>query len=318
MFLNDSNWIATTLCGNDLSGEMSVSKITKYIISPLAAADISILAISMYQCDYVLIREKDYDRVIECLSSRIPKIYDESLTIAENEIAFGGNHRVVTKKQPSPKSQSHSITVPLVIPEETEYCITGLYNRDAFILIIPTLIDIMFYETENYNQEEIFFNFIKQESDISLVMETRLLKKFPPGALVNIETDYWKLIRIGTESVGMDEIGICASVSFPLEKENIDKYYISSFHTGYCFIPSDKLPLAKEMFNKQQAMIEHSSRNRAMSKTHSASSDSNDQLTNSDDEINKNGSSIENDLNNISNLKDQQQHENITTPICTH
>ena len=72
------------------------------------------------------------------------------------------------------------------------------------------------------------------------------------------------------------------------------------------------------MFNKQQAMIEHSSRNRAMSKTHSASSDSNDQLTNSDDEINKNGSSIENDLNNISNLKDQQQHENITTPICTH
>ena len=53
---------------------------------------------------------------------------------------------------------------------------------------------------------------------------------------MNIETDYWKLIRIGTESVGMDEIGICASVSFPLEKENIDKYYISSFHTGYCFV----------------------------------------------------------------------------------
>ncbi len=34
------------------------------------------------------------------------------------------------------------------MPEENEYCITGLYNQDAFILIIPTLIDIMFYETE--------------------------------------------------------------------------------------------------------------------------------------------------------------------------
>lgn len=55
MFLNDSNWIAITLCGNDLSGEMSVSKMSKYIISPLAEADISILAISMYQCDYVLV-----------------------------------------------------------------------------------------------------------------------------------------------------------------------------------------------------------------------------------------------------------------------
>lgn len=95
---------------------------------------------------FLKIREKDYDRVIECLSAQIHKIYDESLTIAENEAAFGKT-KVTAKKQESPK-QSHSITVPLVIPEETEYCITGLYNRDAFILIIPTLIDIMFYETE--------------------------------------------------------------------------------------------------------------------------------------------------------------------------
>ena len=30
--------------------------------------------------------------------------------------------------------------------------------------------------------------------------------------------------------------GVCSSISHPLELANIDEYYISSFHTGYCFV----------------------------------------------------------------------------------
>ena len=56
----------------------------------------------------------------------------------------------------------------MVIPESTEYCITGLYNQDTFFLIIPTLLDIMFYETVYYKDEEIFFNFTKKDTDISI------------------------------------------------------------------------------------------------------------------------------------------------------
>lgn len=48
---------------------------------------------------------------------------------------------------------------------------------------------------------------------------------------------------------------MCASVSSPLIKANIDEYYISSFHTGYCFIPAEKLDLAKDLFSKQQSII---------------------------------------------------------------
>jgi hypothetical protein len=54
-----------------------------------------------------------------------------------------------------------------------------------------------------YGDNEIFFNFTKKETDISLVMETRLLQKFPMGTLLNIENDYWKLIRIGQLPVGL-------------------------------------------------------------------------------------------------------------------
>ena len=46
------------LCGEDLPGSMSLSKIAKYLILPLADHKISIMAISMYQCDYILVSFK--------------------------------------------------------------------------------------------------------------------------------------------------------------------------------------------------------------------------------------------------------------------
>lgn len=83
--LSQSNWIPMYLSGEDL--QRGISKIAKYIILPLADWKISIMAISMYQCDYILIQEQDYETVIDCLSNHIPKIYDESLS-SENEVVF--------------------------------------------------------------------------------------------------------------------------------------------------------------------------------------------------------------------------------------
>jgi len=284
--LSQSDWIPMYLSGEDLPGSMSISKIAKYLILPLADWKISIMAISMYQCDYILIQEKDYDTVLMCLSNHIPKIYDESVSLEEELVL---NYRTnnpemiehIKQRKLSTASNSNApassasdsqdsmnndsngaggcgrkhrqITLPLLIPDNTEYCITGLYNLETFFLIIPTLIEIMFYETDEYGDNEIFFNFTKKETDISIVMETRLLKKFPDGALLNIHNDFWKLIRIGQSPVGFEVFGVCASISQPLELANIDEYYISSFHTGYCFIPSEKLDMAKELFAKRKA-----------------------------------------------------------------
>lgn len=44
--------------------------------------------------------------------------------------------------------KQRQITLPLLIPDNTEYCIAGLYCTKTFSLIIPTLMEIMFYETE--------------------------------------------------------------------------------------------------------------------------------------------------------------------------
>lgn len=51
--LSDSDWIPMHLSGEDL--QRGISKIAKYLIIPLADWKISIMAISMYQCDYILV-----------------------------------------------------------------------------------------------------------------------------------------------------------------------------------------------------------------------------------------------------------------------
>lgn len=272
--VSSSNWIPCSLSGDDLPGSMSISKIAKFIILPLADCAISIMAISFYQCDYILFQEKDYETVIKCLSSHMSKIYDESLG-QDNELIFtrkddrhlwsssrfldtAALNSSSSSKSIDPSRLAHKqrhITLPLIIPDAIEYCITGFYNQDALMMIVPTLLDIMFYETENYGNHEIFFNFAKKDSDISLVLETRLLKKFPSDTLLNAQNNYWKLIRIGQSSVGLEIFGVCASISHPLEMANIDEYYISSYHTGYCFIPSNKLSIARELFEKRKATI---------------------------------------------------------------
>lgn len=53
--VSQSNWIPVYLSGDDLPGSMSISKIAKYLILPLADWKISILALSMYQSDYILV-----------------------------------------------------------------------------------------------------------------------------------------------------------------------------------------------------------------------------------------------------------------------
>lgn len=58
------------------------------------------------------------------------------------------------------------------------------------------------------------------------------------------------MVRIGQRPVGFEVFGVCASVSQPLELANIDEFYISSFHTGYCFVSEKQKKISiQKIFN---------------------------------------------------------------------
>jgi hypothetical protein len=57
VLVSEHMYVPMYLCGDDLPQSISISKITRYLIIPLAECRISIMAISMYQCDYILVRK---------------------------------------------------------------------------------------------------------------------------------------------------------------------------------------------------------------------------------------------------------------------
>ena len=122
--ISQSNWIPAYLCGDDLPGSMSISKIAKYLILPLADCGISIMASSMYQCDYILVQEKDYETVIGCLSNHIPKIYDESLD-PDHEVVFMRQKGHVVKSSVKTASSANSAS-----KVSSNYC--NKYTNESF------------------------------------------------------------------------------------------------------------------------------------------------------------------------------------------
>ena len=92
------------------------------------------------------------DKVFEMLSM-YNELTSNSSTTNTTQTTTNPMSSSLEFKRPSPTNQNENaikqrqITLPLLIPDVIEYCITGLYNMDTFQLIIPTLIDIMFYES---------------------------------------------------------------------------------------------------------------------------------------------------------------------------
>jgi hypothetical protein len=120
--LSQSDWIPMHICGEHLPGNMSMSKIANFLISPLAYWKISIMAISMYQCDYILVQEQDYEQVLCCLANHIPKIFDESISI-ENELVL---NRCIN---PEIKSTQLNKTIDLTQKRKSKRNLTYIFMR---------------------------------------------------------------------------------------------------------------------------------------------------------------------------------------------
>ncbi len=74
------------------------------------------------------------------------------------------------------------------------------------------------------------------ERDIIMIDILFFIYSFPNDIIRSVENNYWRLIRIGENSLSLEFSGVCEQVSSPLESANIDEYYISSYHTGFCFV----------------------------------------------------------------------------------
>ncbi|KAL7986752.1 hypothetical protein Chor_013035 [Crotalus horridus] len=229
----DSTWLVLNVLSNGSASlnnqPIGVTKIAKSVIAPLAEHNVSVLMLSTYQTDFILVREKDLPVVIHTLASEF-EIYKEF------------------------NATVHPIQTP-----QNRFCILSI-APETLPAIATKLIDVLFYTASSpkdaspNNQDAItFFAFSLIEGYISIVMDAETKKKFPSDLLLTSSSgELWRMVRIGGQPLGFDECGIVAQIAEPLAYADISAYYISTFNFDHALVPEDGIDEVIEVLQKRQ------------------------------------------------------------------
>ncbi|XP_072271374.1 cytosolic arginine sensor for mTORC1 subunit 1 isoform X2 [Pyxicephalus adspersus] len=230
-----------------------ITKIAKSVIGPLAEHNVSVLMLSTYQTDYILVREEDLPMVFHTLLGEL-NIYKE-----EN----GDLVPILIDESDSVKTRNlFGLTVHPVQSPENKFCILTL-DRDTLPSISTIILEVLFYshisprdspvtshDTESFH----FFAFSLIDGYISIVMDTETKKKFPADLLLTSSSgELWRMVRIGGQPLGFDECGIVAQIAGPLANSDMSAYYISTFNFDHVLVPEDDVSCVIELLNKRQA-----------------------------------------------------------------
>ncbi|XP_058942744.2 cytosolic arginine sensor for mTORC1 subunit 1 isoform X2 [Pocillopora verrucosa] len=231
-----------------------ISRIVKTVISPLADFKISVLVISTYQSDYILVREKDLETAIMCLSENY-KIFKDSgsglepVTLSIKDRLVGMN-QMNERKADEHRPIIHPFTCPM-----NRFHVTSLDFR-MLPSLTTTILELMFYsETPDDGRYEPFFHISIVEGDISLVLDSEALSRFPEGSLyTNTNDEGWRMIRVGDDPLGFEESGIVAQLSEPLTEASCSTSYICTFLYDHLLVPESEAVKAIELLSSLQVL----------------------------------------------------------------
>ncbi|XP_053136052.1 cytosolic arginine sensor for mTORC1 subunit 1 [Hemicordylus capensis] len=254
----DSVWLVLNVSSSGSASAnlqpIGVTKIAKSVIAPLAEHNVSVLMLSTYQTDFILVREKDLPVVIHTLTGEF-EIYQEvngEPVPASCEEQSNGFLR--------PRQAVNSTVHPVQSPQN-RFCILSV-APDSLPAMATILIDVLFYshsppkETPPGSQELdsfTFFAFSLIEGYISIVMDAETKKKFPSDLLLTSSSgELWSMVRIGGQPLGFDECGIVAQIAEPLADADISAYYISTFNFDHALVPEEGIENVIEVLQKRQ------------------------------------------------------------------
>ncbi|XP_062445874.1 cytosolic arginine sensor for mTORC1 subunit 1 isoform X3 [Rhea pennata] len=174
MQVADSTWLVLNVVSNGRASSScqatGVTKIAKSVIVPLAEHNVSVLMLSTYQTDFILVREKDLPVVIHTLAGEFD-IYKE-----ENGEAVPVNCSGVSNGFLKPKPAISPTVHPVQSPQN-RFCILTV-APDMLPSIATMLIDVLFYSP-----------------------------RFPSDLLLTSSTgELWRMVRIGGQPLGFDPL----------------------------------------------------------------------------------------------------------------
>ncbi|ELR62389.1 GATS-like protein 3 [Bos mutus] len=230
-----------------------VTKIARSVIAPLAEHHVSVLMLSTYQTDFILVREQDLSVVIHTLAREFDiyrEVGGEPVPVARDDSSNG----FPRAQHAGPSPTVHPIQSP-----QNRFCVLTL-DPETLPAIATTLIDVLFYSHSPPREAAsggpgsssiAFFAFSLIEGYISIVMDAETQKKWHTGPrpapgrgqlerptlrfpsdllLTSSSGELWRMVRIGGPPLGFDECGIVAQIAGPLAAADISAYYISTFN----------------------------------------------------------------------------------------
>ncbi|XP_028565731.2 cytosolic arginine sensor for mTORC1 subunit 1 [Podarcis muralis] len=254
----DSTWLVLNVSSNGSASAnlqpIGVTKIAKSVIAPLAEHNVSVLMLSTYQTDFILVREKDLPVVIHTLEGEFD-IYKEV-----NGEPVPASCDDATNGFLKPKQDVNPTVHPVQSPQN-RFCILSI-SPDSLPAIATILIDVLFYshspskEAASASQDLdsiTFFAFSLIEGYISIVMDAETKKKFPSDLLLTSSSgELWRMVRIGGQPLGFDECGIVAQIAKPLADADISAYYISTFNFDHALVPEDGIDNVTQVLQTRQ------------------------------------------------------------------
>ncbi|RMC06062.1 hypothetical protein DUI87_17607 [Hirundo rustica rustica] len=259
MQVADSTWLVLSVVSNGREPPgcqaTGVTKIARSVIAPLAEHHVSVLMLSTYQTDFILVRERDLPVVIHTLAGEFD-IYKEEggecVPVTSDDVSNG-----FLKPKPSASPMLHPVQSP-----QTRFCVLTV-APDTLPAIATMLIDVLFYShssppwdaaTGSQDLDSItFFSFSLIEGYISIVMDAETQKRFPSDLLLTSSTgELWRMVRIGGQPLGFDECGIVAQIAEPLAAADISAYYISTFNFDHALVPEEGIAEVIQLLQQRQ------------------------------------------------------------------
>lgn len=245
----ENTWRVLNVLSNGIQTG-GVTKIAKSVIAPLAEHNVSVLMLSTYQTDYILVREDDLPMVFQTLLGELTIYKEENGELVRMNLGEATNGF---------KSRSlFNLTLHPVQSPANKFCILTL-DRDTLPSISTILLDVLFYSHASHEESPLnseyfrFFAFSLIDGYISIVMDTETQKKFPTDLLLTSSSgELWRMVRIGGQPLGFDECGIVAQIAGPLATADISAYYVSTFNFDHALVPEEDIDSVIKLLHERE------------------------------------------------------------------
>lgn len=121
--------------------------------------------------------------------------------------------------------------------DDTTDTISPAIVQQRHALLIPTLLELLFYSSERRGMDasvQRFLSYVETQHEISIVFEEQLLSMFPDGAL-EYEPIRWKALQVASAGTGafLNQLAVLTELTTQLAKHNISVFQISTYQTDY-------------------------------------------------------------------------------------